>query len=61
MQIEISQARKIFHKLLKAAEQGEVVTFCRDGIPVADMIRTKEPRAYVNLKKRRRNPSPKQT
>jgi len=40
MKVSLEDAKKRFPQLVKAAEEGEVVTICRDGNPVADMVRT---------------------
>ena len=37
MQIGIDEARDKFTQLLQAVENGEEVTICRDGKPVADL------------------------
>jgi antitoxin (DNA-binding transcriptional repressor) of toxin-antitoxin stability system len=39
----VADAKKRLPELIKAAEQGEPVTICRRGVPVVDIVRTKNP------------------
>ena len=48
MEVSVAQARNKLTELIKAAEDGEKVTICRRGVPVADIVRT----AQRRLKKR---------
>lgn len=41
MQFSVADAKNKLPELIKAAEQGEVVTICRRGEPVVDIVRTK--------------------
>jgi len=43
MQVSVAEAKNSLSKLLKAVEAGRSVTICRRGVPVADLVRTKEP------------------
>lgn len=43
MQISVANAKNKLPELIKAAENGEAVTICRRGVPVVDIVRTKEP------------------
>jgi prevent-host-death family protein len=43
MQISVSDAKNKLPELIRAVEGGESVTICRRGVPVADLVRTKEP------------------
>jgi len=40
MRVSVKEARNKLKGLLKAVENGESVTICRDGTPVADLVRT---------------------
>jgi prevent-host-death family protein len=40
MKVSVAVAKNKLPKLLRAAEQGERVTICRHGKPVADLVRT---------------------
>jgi prevent-host-death family protein len=42
MRVSIADAQSELSRLIKAVEDGEAVTICRDGVPVADLVRTKE-------------------
>ncbi len=44
MEVSVAQARNKLTELIKAAEDGEKVTICRRGVPVADIVRTARPR-----------------
>ena len=39
----MADAKNKLPELIKAAEDGEQVTICRRGVPVVDIVRTKEP------------------
>ena len=43
MQVSVADAKNKLPELIKAVEDGEVVTICRRGVPVADIVRTKRP------------------
>ena len=43
MQINVDEARDRLSQLLQDVENGEEVTICRNGKPVADMVPTKSP------------------
>ncbi len=43
MQVSVADAKNKLPKLIKAVENGEPVTICRRGVPVVDIVRTKEP------------------
>jgi prevent-host-death family protein len=43
MQVGVGDAKKMLPELIKAVEQGEPVTICRRGVPVADIVRTEKP------------------
>jgi prevent-host-death family protein len=43
MQVSVADAKNKLPELIKAVEGGESVTICRRGVPVVDMVRTKEP------------------
>ncbi len=43
MRVSVADAKNRLPELIKAAEQGESVTICRRGKPVADLVRTKVP------------------
>jgi prevent-host-death family protein len=43
MQVSVADAKNKLPKLIKAVEDGESVTICRRGVPVVDIVRTKEP------------------
>jgi prevent-host-death family protein len=40
MKVSIADAKKNLPELIKAAENGECITICRRGKPVADLVRT---------------------
>jgi prevent-host-death family protein len=42
MQVSVADARNRLPELIKAVENGEAVTICRRGVPVADLVRTKK-------------------
>lgn len=41
MKVSLADAKNRLPELIKAVEDGESVTICRRGVPVADLIRTK--------------------
>jgi prevent-host-death family protein len=41
MKISVADAKNKLSELIKAVENGESVTICRRGVPVADIVRTK--------------------
>jgi prevent-host-death family protein len=43
MQVNVADAKNKLPELIKAVENGESVTICRRGVPVVDIVRTKEP------------------
>ena len=43
MKVSVAEAKNKLPKLIKKAENGERVTICRRGKPVADLIRTTKP------------------
>ena len=43
MKVTVADAKNKLPKLIKAVENGESVTICRRGRPVADIVRTKQP------------------
>ncbi len=43
MQVSVAEAKNKLPELIKAVEDGEAVTICRRGVPVADLVRTTEP------------------
>jgi prevent-host-death family protein len=43
MQFSVADAKNKLPELIKAVEQGKTVTICRRGVPVVDIVRTKEP------------------
>jgi len=42
MRVSVADAKNKLPELIRAAENGEPVTICRRGVPVADLVRTKE-------------------
>jgi prevent-host-death family protein len=42
MRVSIADAQSKLSQLIKAVEDGEAVTICRDDVPVADLVPTKE-------------------
>jgi len=44
MEVSIAQARNNLAELIKTVEDGERITICRGGLPVADIVRTSHPR-----------------
>jgi prevent-host-death family protein len=43
MQVSVADAKNRLPELIKAVEDGESVTICRRGVPVVDIVRTKQP------------------
>jgi prevent-host-death family protein len=44
MKVSVADAKNKLPELIRAVEDGDSVTICRRGVPVADIVRTKEPR-----------------
>jgi prevent-host-death family protein len=44
MQVSVADAKNKLPELIRAVEDGEAVTICRRGVPVADIVRTRQPR-----------------
>jgi prevent-host-death family protein len=43
MQVSVTAAKNKLPELIKAVEDGQPVTICRRGVPVVDIVRTKDP------------------
>jgi prevent-host-death family protein len=43
MKVSVADAKNKLPELIKAVENGEHVTICRRGVPVVDIVRTKQP------------------
>jgi prevent-host-death family protein len=43
MKVSIARAKTKLSELLKAVEDGETVTICRGGVPVANIVRAETP------------------
>ena len=43
MKVNITKAKKRLPELIKAVENGELVTICRRGTPVVNLVRTTAP------------------
>jgi prevent-host-death family protein len=43
MKVSVAEAKNKLPKLIKAAENGQRITICRRGKPVADLVRSEEP------------------
>ena len=43
MQVSVAEAKNKLPELIRTVEDGQPVTICRRGVPVVDMVRTKEP------------------
>ena len=43
MQVNVAEAKNKLPELIRAVEDGQPVTICRRGVPVADLVRTKKP------------------
>lgn len=54
MKFSVAEAKNRLPELIKAVEDGEVVTICRRGNPVVDLVRTNKPsgkkRSFGTLK-----------
>jgi prevent-host-death family protein len=42
MKVSVADAKNKLPELIKAAEDGEAVTICRRGVPVVDLVPTRE-------------------
>lgn len=42
MQVSVAEAKNKLPELIKAVEDGETVTICRRGVPVVDVVPTKQ-------------------
>jgi prevent-host-death family protein len=40
MQYSLTEARRKLPQLIKSAERGELVTICRRGVPIVEVVRT---------------------
>jgi antitoxin (DNA-binding transcriptional repressor) of toxin-antitoxin stability system len=40
VRVNVTEAKNKLPQLIKAVENGESVTICRRGVPVADLVRT---------------------
>jgi prevent-host-death family protein len=45
MRVSVAEAKNALPRLIKAVEDGEPVTICRHGTPVADIVRTRKARS----------------
>jgi antitoxin (DNA-binding transcriptional repressor) of toxin-antitoxin stability system len=43
MKVSVADAKNKLPELIKAVENGETITICRRGVPVADIVRTTAP------------------
>ena len=43
MQVSVADAKNKLPELIKAVEDGKPVTICRRGVPIVDVVRTKQP------------------
>jgi prevent-host-death family protein len=43
MKVSVADAKNKLPELIKVVEDGESITICRRGVPVVDLVRTKEP------------------
>jgi antitoxin (DNA-binding transcriptional repressor) of toxin-antitoxin stability system len=43
MKVNVAKAKNELPELIRVVENGESVTICRRGVPVVDMVRTKNP------------------
>ena len=41
--MNVAEAKNKLPELIRAVEDGQPVTICRRGVPVADLVRTKKP------------------
>ena len=49
MQVSVTAAKKKLPELIKAVEDEQPVTICRRGVPVVDIVRTKDPNRQKRL------------
>jgi len=42
MEVSVTEAKYKLSKLIKAVEKGKAVTICRNGVPVVDLVLSKE-------------------
>lgn len=49
MKLSVADAKNKLPELIKAVEAGEPVTICRRGVPVVDIVRTKQPSGKKRL------------
>ena len=49
MQVSVADAKNKLPELIRAVEDGKPVTICRRGVPVVDLVRTKEPSHKVRM------------
>jgi prevent-host-death family protein len=42
MQVSVTAAKNKLPELIRAVEDGQPVTICRQGVPVVDIVRTKD-------------------
>jgi antitoxin (DNA-binding transcriptional repressor) of toxin-antitoxin stability system len=40
MEVSVADAKNKLPELIKAVEDGETITICRRGVPIADLVRT---------------------
>jgi prevent-host-death family protein len=54
MKVSVAEAKNTLTRLIQRVEEGERVTICRHGVPVADLVRTaateRRPRRFGTLK-----------
>ena len=43
MEVSVTAAKNKLPELIKAVEDGQSVTICRRGVPVVDIVRTRDP------------------
>ena len=43
MKVSVADAKKKLPKLIKAVENGQIVTICRRGVPAVDLVPAKAP------------------
>jgi prevent-host-death family protein len=43
MQVSVTAAKNKLPELIKAVEDGQPVTICRRGVPVVEIVRTRDP------------------
>jgi len=49
MQVSVADAKNKLPELIRAVEDGQPVTICRRGVPVADIVRTRKPRRKARI------------